>query len=436
MKRFIILASILATSLSLSAKDLPKLTLQKVAEGFTSPVVFEPVPDKSGRIIIGDQVGEAKVLNKDGTVADAKFLDLKSRLAKINEGRFDERGLLGLAFHPKYSKNSKIYVFYSAPLKEDAPEKWDHTSRVSEFKVNKKGALQVDHSSERIVLEIPQPSFNHNGGRIAFGPDGYLYLGIGDGGKANDRGIGHAEEGNGQNLQTLMGKILRIDVNTKKGYKVPADNPFAKNGKGLPEIYAYGIRNPWGISFDKGGSHRLFAADVGQSMFEEINIIEKGGNYGWRIREGLSGFNPDNPIKAPEKAPTKGADGSKLIDPIVHYRNLKGHNSNRYAKEIRGISVTGGYVYRGSIKALDGHYLFADWSRNWGLADGVVLAASPNGDKWDLSTLPIEELPKKNRLGAYAVAMGQDLDGEIYVLTNDTNSLRGNSGKIYKLIAK
>jgi len=437
MKRISLFLALALCSISATAKDIPALGLKLVAGGFTSPINLVPFNDGSGHMIVGDQIGVAKILSKDGEVLEKPFLDLRDRLAKLNDGRFDERGLLGIALHPNFKKNGKVYTFFSAPLRSSAPSDWNHTSRLSEFRTMKGNPLQVDHTSERIVLEIDQPAFNHNGGRIAFGPDGYLYIGVGDGGNGNDQGKGHSEDGNGQDLSKLMGKILRIDVNRKKGYGIPKDNPFADGKKGRPEIWAYGIRNPWGISFDQGGDHHLFAADVGQSMFEEINLISKGGNYGWRMREGKIGFDHANPVQAPESTPAKGKDGSKLIDPILTYKNLKGHNSNRHAQDIRGISVTGGYVYRGKdIPALNGHYVFADWSRNWGLADGVVLCGSPKGEEWELSVLPIEDFPKKGRIGAYVVAMGQDADGEVYVLTNDTNSLKGESGKIYKLVRK
>ncbi|MDA7915913.1 PQQ-dependent sugar dehydrogenase [Verrucomicrobia bacterium] len=436
MKTIILLATFLFSSLSLCAEELPALKLQLVADGFTSPLVFEPFNDGSGHTVIVDQIGVAKVLKKDGSVSDVSFLDVRDRMAKIRSGKFDERGLLGLAFHPKFKNNRKVYAYYSSPLRKDGPEGWDHTSRISEFKVLKNNRLQVDHTSERIVLEEDQPSFNHNGGKIAFGPDGFLYIGMGDGGNKNDEGLGHAPEGNGQSLKTIKGKILRIDVNTKKGYKIPKDNPFANDKKGRAEIYAYGIRNPWGISFDQGGDRRLFSADVGQNMFEEINIIKNGENYGWPVREGLVGFDAKNPIKIPENTPTKDANGKSFTNPAISYMNLKGHSSNRHAKKIRGISVTGGYVYRGSIEGLKGHYIFADWSRNWGIADGVVLNAAPDGKQWNLSVLPLEDLPKGNRLGAYTVGMGQDPQGEIYVLTNDYNSLKGESGKVYKLVVK
>jgi hypothetical protein len=242
--------------------------------------------------------------------------------------------------------------------------------------------------------------------------------------------------GNGQDLSTLMGKILRIDVDKGSPYAIPSDNPF-QSGNARPEIYAYGIRNPWGISFDRGGSHELFAADVGQTMYEEINLIQMGGNYGWNIREGAHCFNPKDPKSPPEDCPKVGADGKPLLDPIVEYKNINGFRKD---PEALGISVTGGYVYRGpSIPDLQGRYVFADWSRNWALADGVLFAATPAGSgtnrTWSLASVPLAGADA-GKLGAYVVALGEDSQGELYLLTNGRNSLTGKTGKVLKITGK
>jgi len=428
-------AGLLAGSLNAQAG----LELDPVASGFVSPMALEEVADGSGRMLIVDQSGTISVLGKKG-LRDGLFLDLRSRIAKLNQGKFDERGLLGLALHPKFASNGKFYVYYSAPLREGGPKGWNHTSHVSEFTADVKG-LKANPGSERVLLRIDQPQFNHDGGRIAFGPDGYLYISSGDGGNKNDVGTGHVEGGNGQSVKTLLGKILRIDVNKKSGdrqYGIPAGNPYV--GKdGLDEIYATGLRNPWAISFDKGGKHELFCADVGQNMFEEVNVIENGGNYGWPVREGFHGFNLENPIAIAENAPKKDAAGKAFKDPILVYKNIKGHQSNRYAKEIRGTSITGGYVYRGkAIPELKGQYIFGDWSQIGGVPLGQIFAAHKAKGKgdWKLRKLALENLPKGKRLGAYVIAFGQDLDGELYVMTNDSNSLKGKSGKVWKLVKK
>jgi glucose/arabinose dehydrogenase len=298
---------------------------------------------------------------------------------------------------------------------------------VSEFKVTEGNLAQVDLGSERLLLQIDQPQFNHNCGRLLFGPDGYLYIGSGDGGQGNDTGLGHNPQiGNGQDLTTHLGKILRIDVDKGQPYGIPSDNPYASGGGGKPEIYAYGFRNPWGISFDRAGSRELFAADVGQDAWEEVNVVTRGGNYGWRIREGFDCFDPKSSLKPPADCPKVGADGKPLIEPILVYKNFK-----RFMKDpdAKGISITGGYVYRGkAIPELAGKYVFGDWSRAWVNPDGVLFVASRGADKkWTMETLPV-------KVAGYIVAFGEDDDGELYVLTTGNNALKPRTGKVFKLV--
>ncbi|MBI3416249.1 MAG: PQQ-dependent sugar dehydrogenase [Verrucomicrobia bacterium] len=412
------------------------VALKQFADGFTSPVVLLSLDDGSGRLVVVDQAGTAHVLGKDGQKAEQLFFDARSRLTKLNSG-FDERGLLGLALHPKFKENRKVYFVYSAPLRDKslALAKWDHTMTLSEFKVRENDRAQVDSASERVLLQIDKPWFNHNGGCVAFGPDGFLYLSVGDGGNADDIGRGHNSQiGNGQDTSTLLGKILRIDVDKGDPYAIPSDNPFADAEKGRPEIFAYGLRNSWRMSFDRGGNHELFAADVGQSMFEEVNIIVKGGNYGWNAREGFHAFNPKDAKHPPAETPKTAADGTPFVEPILEYKNMNGFPKD---PEAMGVSVTGGYVYRGqALPELSGRYVFADWSHNFVLADGVVLVATrPANDagKWSLERLKLSS-PVGGKLGAYVVALGQDEEGELYVLTNGSNGLSGKSGKIFKIV--
>ncbi len=424
------------TAATVSAADSkPGVALKQIATGFVSPLNLLTLDDGSGRLLIADQVGTVHILNANGALADKLFLDLRARMTKLNQG-FDERGLLGLALHPRFKQNRKLYAFYSAPLCKDGPEGWDHTAIVSEFKVSEKQRDEVDAASERVLMQIDKPYFNHSSGRIVFGPDGFLYIGVGDGGNANDTGRGHSPQGNGQDLTTVLGKILRIDVDKTdkdRAYAIPSDNPFI-GGKGRPEIFAYGLRNPWGISFDRGGRRELFATDVGQTLYEELNLIVKGGNYGWNIREGSVCFDPKNPKTPLAECAKVGADGQPLIDPIAAYKNVNGFRND---PEARGISSTGGYVYRGkALPELAGRYVFADWSRNWAVADGVLFAVKrPMGGakNWMLETLEVAGLPK-GKLGAYIVAMGEDADGELYVLTNGSNALMGKTGKVFKLV--
>jgi len=418
-----------------AAEDKSDVGLQLVAEGFTSPLNLVSLSDGSGRLLIADQLGTIHILNKDGKLSEQLFLDLRPKMTKLNEG-FDERGLLGLALHPDFKSNRKLYIYYSAPRRSGVDTNWNHTTHLSEFKTTADFA-SAEPDSERVLLQFDEPQMNHNCGRILFGPDGYLYIGVGDGGGANDNEFGHAPQGNGQDTTTLLGKILRIDVNKGSTYSIPSDNPFADGKQGRPEIYAYGLRNPWGLSFDRGGTREFFAVDVGQNLFEELNIIVKGGNYGWRAREGFHGFDPKSANKVATNAPTKDANGKAFIDPVLEYGRPP-KNKPASQTEPQGISVTGGYMYRGkALPQLQGKYVFADWSRSWALPDGVLFTATPGaskGAKWNLDYLHATPTGSA-KLGAYIVAFGEDDQGELYVLTNGKNSLTGKTGKVFKLVA-
>lgn len=436
------LAGLLAAGSLAQAAEQPTVALQPLAEGFVSPMNIVSLGDGSGRLLVNDQVGTVHLMQKNGKLDEKLFLDVRPKLAKLNSG-FDERGLLGLALHPKFKSNRKLYVFYSAPLRAGAPTNFNHTSHLSEFTATADFST-ADPASERVLLQIDKPQFNHNGGRILFGPDGYLYIGTGDGGGGNDgigspeNEIGHAPEGNGQNTSTLLGKILRIDVNKVTPYGIPRDNPFAKNKNGRPEIFAYGLRNPWGLSFDRGGRKEFFVADVGQNLYEEINIVTKGGNYGWRLREAHVAFDPKKPNQPPAESPKTDALGQPFIDPIAWYKHPARNKID--PTQIEGISITGGYVYRGkAIPGLAGKYVFADWSRTWALPDGVLFTASRDGKgknaKWNVEPLPFTSTSGE-KIRVYIVALGEDENGELYVMSNGRNSLSGQTGKVYKLVAK
>jgi len=365
------------------------LKIQKIADGLHSPVTGAFTPD--GTMLIGEQTGQIRVL-KDRDLLQEPFLDLQNKLVKLS-GAYDERGLLGIALHPDYSSNKKFYVYYSAPASEAGS---DHQSVVSEFSTSS-DPFKADAASERVLLTVQQPESNHNGGDLKFGPDGYLYIGMGDGGGAGDK---HGESGNGQNMNTLLGKILRIDVNTDSLYKIPQDNPFVgKQAK--PEIWAYGLRNPWRFSFDRK-TGQLFAADVGQNKFEEVNIIEKGGNYGWKIMEATHCFDPEANCKT---------EGLKL--PI-----------NEYEHEL-GISITGGYVYNGAaIKALSGKYIFGDWT-------GPLFFLEQKGQTWIRGNI---ELTGKPSGELKILGFAEDNDAELYVLTNQEVGPKGTKGAVYKFV--
>ena len=335
------------------------------------PIVLTHAGDGSNRVFVATQRGVIHVLRRTQEPQTSKvFLDISDRV--IYKDRENEEGFLGLAFHPKYAQNGKFYVYYTT---RHAP----HTSVISSFRVSKEDPDRALPESEVEILRIKQPYWNHNGGTIVFGPDGYLYIGLGDGGAAND------PHGNGQNLGTLLGSILRIDVDhTSDGrkYAIPQDNPFVGRHGARPEIFAHGVRNVWRIAFDRE-TGTLWAADVGQNTWEEIDIITKGGNYGWNYREGLHPFG----IKSLPR-------DVKVIDPIWEYDHTVGK------------SITGGFVYRGKrFPELRGMYLYADYvsGRIWAL-------------KYDQAAKKVVgnyEIPSPSYP---VISFGEDESGEAYFL--------------------
>lgn len=410
-----------------SIGDPMTVGVRLVVDGFTSPVFLGEIPDGSGRLVILDQVGQAWILTPEGELLSEPFLDVSDRMVTLSPG-FDERGLLGLAFHPDYASNGRFFVYYSAPLREGAPEGFNHTSHISEFLVSS-NPNQADPNSERILLQVDQPQFNHNGGTLAFGPkDGFLYISLGDGGGANDTGLGHTPDlGNGQDITNLLGAILRIDVDTGDPYGIPTDNPFV-GAEGRDEIFAFGLRNPYRFSFDIGGNHDLIAADAGQLLWEWVNLITNGGNFGWNIKEGSHCFDPDNPLVSPEECPDTGARGEPLIDPIIEYANIRQPGGI-------GAVVIGGNVYRGRLlPQFSGRYIFGDWSTSFVTPDGTLLVASPRMDRmWHLQELQVHGRPD-GRLGHFVLGFGQDLDGEMYILTTDNTGPTGETGRVYQLV--
>ncbi len=421
-------AATLIANVSIAADGPSGVALKLMATNLTAPTV---IGDFDGRrMLLAEQIGQLHLMSPDGQLKS--FGDLSAKLA-VNLGKFDERGILGIAPHPKFAQNRKLYICYSMPLRASAPTNWNHTMTIAEFTA--KGDT-LDVGSERVVLQIDRPYFNHNGGRIAFGPDGFLYIGSGDGGHKNDinkeeKDKARGPRGNAQDLNTLMGKILRIDVDKPaagKPYGIPLDNPFAKGG-GAPEIYAWGIRNPWSLTFDRAGQRELFEGDIGQNRWEEINIIVKGGNYGWNLKEGVEWFNPKGENKPLEK-PYFDPGDAKFIAPIIAYENLAVAPQTG-----KGKSVTGGYVYRGkALPQLTGKYIFADWSKHFSLPQGVLYAATRGADgKWTMADL-VPESHAAGHIGAFVWAFGEDKDGELYVLTNQTGALGTKGGKVWKLV--
>jgi glucose/arabinose dehydrogenase len=412
------------------------VALQPVAENLTSPVKLVAPPDGSGRLFVVDQIGLIRIIDAGGNLLPEPFIDLSSRMVSVGidfgDGLvFDERGLLGLAFHPDYARNGRFFVFYSAPPTDQTPAGFNCENRVAEFAVSTNDPNRADESSERILLRIQKPQFNHNGGDLVFGPDRKLYISVGDGGAANDVGDGHTPNlGNAQDKGNLLGKILRIDVDRGDPYAIPPDNPFAFIAGARGEIWAYGLRNPFRISFDRGGTRRLFAADVGQDLFEEVDIIVRGGNYGWNFREGTHCFDPDAPGTPPGSCPVVGVDLSLLRTPIVDYPHVDP------AGGPMGISAIGGFVYRGSaVPELQRRYIFGDFSRGFFVGDGSLFAATEQfGGLWSLTELVIADRPD-GRIGRFVLGFGEDDAGEIYLLTSDNLGPLGSTGRVFRIVA-
>jgi len=405
--------------------------------------------DGSGRLFVVDQVGTVRIIASNGSIPADPFLDLRDRMVPLSP-QYDERGLLSIAFHPGYKDNGRIFVYYSAPLRPGAPAGWSCTNRLSEFRVMPGNPGRVDMSSEKVLLSIDKPQMNHNGGQIMFGPDdGYLYLALGDGGGADDTGAGHAAgTGNAQDPATLLGKVIRIDVDSPgtggSAYGIPTDNPFVNAPGFLTEIYAMGFRNPAYLSFDAAGNHSLIAGVAGQRLFESVFIVARGGNYGWNIREGTHCFNPkDDSTPMAEPCSITGARGEPLIGPVVE----TGHDV--------GNVIVGGYMYRGTaITGLAGKYVFGMWSTGFTTPDGSIYAASPP-DGFDIGLYPpsadmitpadnrmwtIQSIPNAGsadgRIHRYIRGFGEDDENELYVLVSTLSGPdpSATTGEVWKIV--
>jgi glucose/arabinose dehydrogenase len=414
--------------------------LQLVTQGMVSPVALVEPPDSSHRLFVVDEVGKIWIVGADGKQLASPFMDLSSKMVTLSPD-YDERGLLGLAFHPQFKTNGKFYVFYTAPPRPGVPvpgapgSTWNNTTMVSEFKVSASDPNSADMSSERILIQADHPYLNHNGGTLAFGPDGFLYISIGDGGNMDDVGNGHVSDwytvnagGNGQDIyMNLMGNILRIDINSGSPYNIPADNPFVGTAA-KPEIYAYGFRNPFRFSFDMGGSHQLLVGDEGQSLYEEVDDVIKGGNYGWNVKEGTHCFDTDSDLLERASCPSVDSSGKPLIDPVIELVNAANPKGGGV-----GIAIIGGFVYRGSaLPSLQGKYLFGVLSQS-GKADGQVFSSTPAGSgMWTFAPLLFKSFP--SNLGTFLKSFSQDLSGEMYLMTSDQEGPQGTTGKVYKLV--
>jgi glucose/arabinose dehydrogenase len=339
------------------------------------PLLLMGAGDGTNRVFVGSEYGTVLFWpNKPDADKMETFLDIRDRVQY--DDRQNEEGFLGLAFHPKFKENGEFFVYYSVKPTEEHP----HQTVVSRFHVLHNDPNRADPKSEQVLLRIDARYWNHKGGTLVFGPDGYLYIGLGDGGLAND------PHENGQNLNTLLGKILRIDVDHKDPgleYAIPKDNPFANRKDARGEIWVYGIRNVWRIAFDRA-TKELWAGDVGQDTWEEIDIITRGGNYGWNLREGLHPFGPKG---SPPRA--------DIIEPIWEYNHSVGK------------SIIGGSVYRGKkLPALEGAYVYADY------VTGQIWALWYDREKKQVAanrTIREKGLP--------ILSFGTDDEGEIYFLT-------------------
>ena len=369
---------------TITAQHVP-LSPQRIEQIFTGtgielPVLLTHAGDQSGRIFVMSQLGKIIVFQPSGTEATnlTVFLDLRDRVTVRSE-----QGMIGLAFDPSFSNNGYFYLHYSV----DPPRR----GVISRFALDPTDGSQGDLESELVLLEVAQPFINHNGGMLAFGPDGYLYVGLGDGGGGGDR------FGNAQNPRTLLGSVLRIDVReatAEKRYAIPPDNPFASGQNGRPEVWAYGLRNPWRFSFDRSTGD-LWLADVGQNAWEEVDIITSGGNYGWNVMEANRCY-PLNDLSCER-------DG--LIGPVVDYTHAE------------GCAVTGGYVYRGArLPALDGTYIYGDFcsGKLWGV-------------RYDGNNVTEHALLAETKLALSS--FGEDESGEIYLLDH-------GAGGIYRLVSE
>ena len=403
------------------------IRLEPVATGINTPLAMVQ-PKGDPRMFIIEQNGRIKIL-EGGKLRGDIFLDIRSKIKPLNHD-FDERGLLGIALHPNFKSNGKIYVSYSAHLdyQSDLGQMlwYSHNNVVEEYTISSKDKNALDPSTARRILSTPWPQFNHNGHWIGFGPDGKLYVSMGDGGYANDWGIGHnVTIGNGQDMSTNLGKMLRIDVDTRtdgKPYGIPSDNPFVGRRDANPEIWALGLRNPWRCSFDTG-SGELFCGDVQQNSYEAIKVVGKGQNMGWRRVEGMMRcFDYQKPDDHPANC-----DKSGITPAIIEYNNCTAKPNG-----CKGISIAGGYVYRGAHAAWRGKYIFGDWSKSFGTMDGQIFIGTKGSDgKWSMETAEVTNMSGKL---PYILAFAQDGAGEVYALTSITTGPNGSLDTIYKIV--
>jgi glucose/arabinose dehydrogenase len=431
-----------AAAPALQVDEPAAVAVELIAEGLTAPLFLASPSDGSGRNFIVDQTGLIYVLTAEGELLEQPFLDLSDRSIELLDS-FDERGLIGFVLHPNFAENSRFFVSYSAPLRDEAPAHWNYTRRISEFTVSEEDPNLANPASERVLMAVDWPSRKHNGGALAFGPDGFLYIALGDGGGAHGVGQEVLYEAYemppssdfwdtfAQDIHSLYGKILRIDVDRGyPGYAIPQSNPFVGK-EGQDEIYAWGFRNPFRIAFDRAGTQDLFVMAVAETLWESIYLVNQPGNYGWATKEATHCFDRRTPLDPPETCPQFDAYGYPLHDPIVEYANMSIEQEGVQVEgEGLGTANIGGYLYRGdAIPELYGKLVFGDWSADFMQPSGQLFVATPPqvwGELWEIEPL----LQLETRIQS----MGQDGDGELYLLTNEEIGPLGNTGKVYKVV--
>lgn len=414
-----------------------QIGIEQVASGLTSPLLAIDAGDGTDRLFVVDQIGDVRLIKSDVLQAQP-FLDVSSRLVNVGTG-FSERGLLGLAFHPDYASLGapgfgKIYTYTSEPGDGgdfDDGVVSDHQSVIVEWQVDANNSDLVDVNSSRELVRIDQPQSNHNAGMIAFGPDKNLYVALGDGGGSDDEGSGHGPDGNGQNINSILGSILRIDPlgnnSTNGAYGVPGGNPFV-DVAGIDEIFAYGVRNPYRFSFarDLQGevTEQLIFGDVGQRSIEEVNVLnvaeETETNFGWRVKEGTFTFDPTGAGDINASSP--GVPAS-MTDPVLQYDHDE------------GISVIGGFVYHGTaIPALRGMYVFGEFVEP-GTSHGRLFYADLNDPSPEILEFPMLDGPlvTGGDFDLRIKGMGQDKDGEIYIAATPGGAVGGEDGVVLRL---
>ncbi len=418
-----------------------KIELRPVVSGLVSPVQLKQPLDGSGRLFVVDQAGMIRVI-QNGVLLPTPFLDLTGSIVTLNAG-YDERGLLGLAFHPQFATNGRFFVRYSRPRpgvvgvdRCAAPPFNCHTEVLAEY-VATPPSSNVANPTGTVLFTVDKPQFNHNSGGIAFGPDGFLYFSMGDGGGAND-GLAdsppsHGPTGNAQNIAVAMGKVHRFDVSTPGTLVAPASNPFIATAGAYAGIYAYGFRNPYDFSFDdfgSGATNSLIVADVGQDAFEELDIVTIGGNYGWPIREGRHCFDPFHTTTPPATCNSTG-----MTEPVFDYAHT--FTVGTTTSPI-GLAIIGGYVYRGTaFPGLVGKYAFGDFSTTFGSADGHLFYANMGAPNTPTAPGPMLRpiLGGTDRtLARYVKGMGRDNAGELYVLTGTTLGPAGLTGEVLRIV--